>query len=182
MLKYLPALPTVQYLSICEHTPGNPCDWVCACVCVWKADGLGGGCGGLPAVRGGFQPDTAGFSRLQRGGVHLYGGLCWAANSPRKVKAETRSTERKKDVVCQPCGWTGASRQQLVRSLFCRCLYLCCEALERDSLEFWEVVPRLFHFLVESFRRSLSFLFLNMKLHQQLVILDRHCCYREIWH
>lgn len=49
--------------------------------------------GGLPAVRGGFQSDTAGFSHLQRGGVHLYGGLCWAANYPRKVNSETRSTE-----------------------------------------------------------------------------------------
>lgn len=73
--------------------PGQLCDWVC--VYVWKAAGLGGGCGGLPAVRGGFQPDTAGFSRLQRGGVHLYGGLCWAANSLWKVKPETTSTERR---------------------------------------------------------------------------------------
>lgn len=58
---------------------------------MWKAAGLGGSCGGLPAVRGGFQPDAAGFSHLQRGGVRLYGDLCRAAKSPRKVKTGARS-------------------------------------------------------------------------------------------
>lgn len=54
---------------------------------------LGGGCGGLPAVTGEFQPDTAGFSSLQPGRVRLYGGLCRAAGFLRKVKEEATSRE-----------------------------------------------------------------------------------------
>lgn len=75
------------------------------CVCVYKAAGLGGGCGGIPAVGGGYQTDSAGFSCLQRGGVHLYGGLCGAANSLRQVKAETPSTRRRMLYFCS--GRTG---------------------------------------------------------------------------
>lgn len=58
-----------------------------------KAAGLGGGCGGLPAVRGGFHTDAAGLSSPRRGGVRLYGGLCRAARRPGQVKAETEASE-----------------------------------------------------------------------------------------
>ena len=96
-----PSFSTFTSVCVCVCvSTARASEWRCVCVCGELLGWVRVGYFGLPAVKGGVEPVAAGYSHLQHGGVHLYGGLSWADTFSRKVKAEIASTESGGFLIC----------------------------------------------------------------------------------